>query len=137
MPTTTGVRRSGRSPAGAELGRQQAVEGVHPVDGIVGMEARRWPTARRPRPAATEPGRRMARTRSTASADDAAPVPTHTIRDTPASAARAMVPASRVACGSAAGARSAGTPSSRPNSSWRWQWESNHSITASCTERPG
>ncbi len=41
----------------------------------------------------------MARARDTASAEEAAPVPMHTMRDTPDSLARAMVAASRVACG--------------------------------------
>ena len=54
-------------------------------------------------PAATaaEPGCRIDRTSPTASADDPAPVPTQTIRVTPASEARAMMAARRVAWGPA------------------------------------
>ncbi len=42
-------------PAGAELGGQQVVEGVHARRWHRGDGARRWPTARRPRPAPPTP----------------------------------------------------------------------------------
>ena len=55
-------------------------------------------------------------------------MPTQTIRVTPASDARAMAPANRSAWGS-----TGPSPPGWPNSSWRWQCESNHSNTASPT----
>ena len=79
-----------------------------------------------PSATAGPPGRRIARARATASADEVAPVPTQTRRVTPASDARAIVAASRSAWGS-----TGPSPSGDPNSFWRWQWESNHSRTAS------
>ena len=123
MATTTGPGPpplGGRRPESSSSG---TIRESDPVDGVVGVEPHRGPQldplghGRRSGPAhGPGQGDRLRR-------GGGSPVPMHTMRVTPASPARAMVAASRVACGPEV----ASAPGS-VNSSWRWQWESNHSI---------